>query len=136
MLSHLRIGLAVLCCLLLAGPGSAKEPLVDQVKAAINNGIRFLRELEAGKGDFEHTTAISRVRPGGVTALAVIALLQAGDIGMFGQVQHRLSAKIDAGPVGNVVEHDRVRSAIGERAEVQLQPALRRPRIIRAGNQI
>ena len=40
---------------------------------------------------------------------------------MVGQPQHRLIAEIDAGPVGNVVEHDRMRRAIGERVEVQLQ---------------
>jgi hypothetical protein len=55
---------------------------------------------------------------------------------MIGQSQHRLIAEIDAGPVGNVVEHDRMRGALRERAEVKLQSALRRPRIIGAGNQI
>ena len=55
---------------------------------------------------------------------------------MAGQPQHRLVAEVDAGPVGNVVEHDRVLGVIGERAEVKLQPSLRRPRVIWAGDQI
>src|SRR4051812_40189927 len=59
-------------------PAPAREPLVDKVKDSINNGIRYLRDLENGKGNFEHAWAMSRARPGGVTALAVVALLQAG----------------------------------------------------------
>lgn len=56
----------------------AREPLADQVKKSISDGIRYLRELEGGKGDFEHTTVVAKARPGGVTGLAVVALLQAG----------------------------------------------------------
>src|SRR5216683_7080145 len=55
---------------------------------------------------------------------------------MPGEPQYRLVTEIDAGPVGNVVEHHRVRGAIRERAEVKLKAALRWPRIIRAGNQV
>src|ERR1700686_299541 len=64
------------------------------------------------------------------------AFLQSDDGGMPGEPQHRLVAEVDAGPVGNVVEHDRMRRAICERAEMKLQSMLRRPRIIRAGNQV
>jgi hypothetical protein len=44
---------------------------------------------------------------------------------MIGQPQHRLIAEIDAGPVGNVVEHYRVRSAIRECAEAARTSPLR-----------
>src|SRR6266550_2108580 len=63
-------------------------------------------------------------------------ILESDDIGMIGQPQHRLIAEIDAGPIGNVVEHDGVARAIGERTEVPLQALLRRPRVIWAGNQV
>src|SRR6202011_283592 len=63
-------------------------------------------------------------------------VLQSDYVRMRGQSQHRVVAEIDAGPVGNVVERNRMRGAIRERAEVKLQAALRWPRIIRAGNQI
>ena len=64
------------------------------------------------------------------------AILQPDDVGMIGETQHRLVAEIDAGPVGNVVEQHRMAGAIGKRAEVQLQPALRRPRIRRTRDQV
>jgi hypothetical protein len=50
----------------------------DPRKNAIDRGIRFLRDIEDGKGNFEHTWRIARARAGGVTALAVVALLKAG----------------------------------------------------------
>jgi Domain of unknown function (DUF4159) len=64
-----------------AAPAQAapEEPLVEKVKAAIEKGVRFLEELENGQGSFEHTAVqISGPRPGGVTALAVVALLNCG----------------------------------------------------------
>lgn len=78
------------CCLLgllatlsLTQPAQAqrprpKEELVDQVKKAIADGITYLRQIEDGKGNWEHTTSIARGQPGGVTALAVVALLNCG----------------------------------------------------------
>src|SRR3954471_22944733 len=74
----LRIGLVLRSLVLLNRPTQSAEPLADQVKTAINNGIRYLRDIENGKGDFEHTTLLKGVRPGGVTGLAVVALLQCG----------------------------------------------------------
>ena len=63
---------------ILAAP-AAPEALVDRVKEAIAAGIRHLRELENGKGNFEHASMlIARARPGGLTALATIALINAG----------------------------------------------------------
>ena len=53
----LRIVPVLMSLTLLNPPTPAAEPLADQVKTAINNGVRYLRDLENGKGDFEHTTA-------------------------------------------------------------------------------
>src|SRR6267154_2888280 len=64
------------------------------------------------------------------------AILEAGDVAMGGQPQHRLVAKIDAGPVGDVVEHDRMRGAIRKRCEMKQEALLRRPRVVWAGNQV
>jgi hypothetical protein len=74
-------GLALLFALIPAAPAVAadEEPLVNRVKAAIDNGIRYLRELENERGDFESSAVpLNKARPGGVTALAVVALLNAG----------------------------------------------------------
>src|SRR5262245_55630075 len=71
----IAVALGLFVC---AVPVSAKEVLVDQVNSAISKGIRFLRDIEKNKGNFEHTSAIAPGRPGGVTALAVVALINAG----------------------------------------------------------
>src|SRR5262245_45943704 len=55
------------------------EPLVEKVKRAIDKGVRFLREQEKGKGNWEERVGVAGlVQKGGVTALAVVALLEAG----------------------------------------------------------
>src|SRR5262249_45422218 len=62
-----------------AAPAADRDPLVDRVKGSISKGIRYLKEQEGGKGSLEHSAAeLSKFRPGGVTALAVVALLNAG----------------------------------------------------------
>ncbi len=75
--------LALLGCvtLLPAGLPAAdkpkEEPLVEQVRSAIDAGVRFLRKEERGQGSWERNIAAS-TRPGGCTALAILALLNAG----------------------------------------------------------
>jgi hypothetical protein len=54
-----------------------KEPLVDQVKKAIDRGIQFLRDQEKGRGNWEVNNT-SVVLKGGWTSLAMLALLNAG----------------------------------------------------------
>jgi hypothetical protein len=54
------------------------EPLVNRVKDAIDKGIGFLREKEAGTGDWDHVDKGSVAYPGGWTCLATLALLNAG----------------------------------------------------------
>jgi hypothetical protein len=51
-----------------------KEPLVQQVKRAIDRGVQFLRQKQRPGGSYE----VDLVKEGGQTALAVIALLNAG----------------------------------------------------------
>src|SRR5262245_44660639 len=56
------------------------EPLVDRVRAAIENGVRFLRSQERD-GNWERGPAnsiIASSRPNGTTCLAVLALLNCG----------------------------------------------------------
>jgi hypothetical protein len=57
----------------------AKEPLVDQVRTAIDNGVRFLRKDERGRGNWEgDISSAAKTRQGGTTALALLALLNCG----------------------------------------------------------
>src|SRR5438874_4501720 len=58
-----------------------KEPLVEQVRTAIERGIRFLRQRQQvhgdGSGDWENDSAML-LKSGGSTTLALLALLNAG----------------------------------------------------------
>lgn len=56
---------------------SVQEPLADQVRRAIDRGVQFLRDQENGRGDWE-IDALSASKPGGWTALALLALLNSG----------------------------------------------------------
>lgn len=61
-----------------ADPAKADD-LVEKVRSAIQKGQRFLREQQALKdGSWEDGSPISRVFPGGRTALALLALLETG----------------------------------------------------------
>jgi hypothetical protein len=54
-----------------------KEPLVEQVRKAIERGIQYLRDQEKGRGNWEVNNSTVMVK-GGWTALAMLALLNAG----------------------------------------------------------
>jgi hypothetical protein len=73
--------LAAALALTLAAPAAAaepvQEPLVDQVRAAIDRGVRYLKDKEDGKGNWE-TDAFATLSPGGPSSLALLALLNAG----------------------------------------------------------
>src|SRR4051812_15952416 len=60
----------------LAAP--APPAAADDVLQAIDRGVRYLRTQEAGRGHWEESQQIAVTRPGGMTALAVLALLEAG----------------------------------------------------------
>src|SRR5437773_10421435 len=61
----------------IGAPTTAAEPLVEQVRVSIEKGIRFLRNEERGRGNWEHTIG-AQGKPGGYSCLAVLALLNSG----------------------------------------------------------
>jgi hypothetical protein len=61
--------------LVLGSPARADEPLVKKVKTAIDDGTEYLIAKQSINGDWEGEAA---GRPGGCTALVLLALLNAG----------------------------------------------------------
>ncbi len=61
----------------ISGRAQGEPKLVDQVRVAIEKGVRFLRDQEKGRGNWE-VDAESAARKGGWTSLAMLALLQSG----------------------------------------------------------
>jgi hypothetical protein len=58
--------------------GAGREPLVERVRVALENGVRFLRNDQRNGGEWENS-AIGNMRgPGGGTCLALLALLNSG----------------------------------------------------------
>ena len=58
-------------------PVAAAEPLVNQVRKAIGNGVSFLKGKQEG-GHWEKNNSESSAWPGGWTSLALLALLNSG----------------------------------------------------------
>ncbi|VTS05669.1 DUF4159 domain-containing protein [Tuwongella immobilis] len=56
---------------------AAEEPLVEQVRRSIDRGIQYLRQTEAGRGNWEIGTG-ALLQRGGWTCLAMLGLLNAG----------------------------------------------------------
>jgi hypothetical protein len=54
-----------------------QEPLVEQVRKAIDKGVKYLRQVQRPDGSWE-LTVTTVAHPGGSTALALLALLNAG----------------------------------------------------------
>src|SRR2546423_1344485 len=54
-----------------------QEPLVEQVEGAIKKGKKYLIDQQSRGGDWEKDAIATRA-PGGCTALAMLALLNAG----------------------------------------------------------
>src|SRR5690242_13933649 len=69
--------LAAAAALVLVPAAPAAEPLVKQVEDAITRGKKYLIAQQTRDGDFEKD-AVASARPGGCTALALLALLNAG----------------------------------------------------------
>src|SRR5262245_40213003 len=71
--------LGVSLCLLPAtvAQPAKKDPLADRVRLAIQRGVKYLRDLENGRGELEKSVA-GRIVPGGLTALGTLAMLNAG----------------------------------------------------------
>lgn len=83
-MSHKRISALLLAALMFYALASVqaaqkpKEALVDQVRKAIDAGVRYLRDQEKGKGNWEAVDKASVYMEGGWTSLAMLALLNAG----------------------------------------------------------
>src|SRR5580700_5349835 len=54
-----------------------EDPLAVQVNTAIKQGVQFLRD-EGPKGEWEKSITATTAYPGGMSALAMLALLTAG----------------------------------------------------------
>jgi hypothetical protein len=54
------------------------EPLVEQVRSAIDRGVNYLRRAEKGRGHWETQGMPVTDKPGGTSCLAVLALLNSG----------------------------------------------------------
>jgi hypothetical protein len=79
------IGAVFVCALALAAAfpvpaAERKELLVDQVHEAIKNGVQFLRDKERGRGNWEAVDKVSGLTHGGWTCLAILALLNSGEV--------------------------------------------------------
>ena len=75
----LALLLAVLLLISAAAPAQNRpdEPLVERVRAAIDKAVRYLRSVEKGNQNWERGF-IAGQKPGGESALALLALLNAG----------------------------------------------------------
>jgi hypothetical protein len=73
----MRSPLTALALLLLVPAAPAKEELADKVGKAIEAGKDYLIKQQTRQGDWERD-AVAGARPGGCTALALLALLNAG----------------------------------------------------------
>ncbi len=58
-------------------PQRPREKLADEVREAIDRGVRYLKDKEGGKGSWEEGFE-STLFPGGCSSLAMLALLNAG----------------------------------------------------------
>jgi hypothetical protein len=76
-LAALFVGLSAIAAVPAADP--PPDDLVRRVRDAIENGKKFLRSAEGGRGEWDRaSTFIATNQPGGTTALAMLALLNCG----------------------------------------------------------
>jgi hypothetical protein len=79
ILSGLAAGLLTVSAVPVRAQEPAKEPLADQVRVALDRGVRFLKQQEAGRGNWESSATMEALNMrGGYTCLALLALLNAG----------------------------------------------------------
>jgi hypothetical protein len=73
------VAMALMPAALPAQPqGNGDEALVDQVRKAINKGVSYLKNAQKPHGAWEDYPVLTTKHPGGTTAMAVLALLNAG----------------------------------------------------------
>lgn len=60
--------------------GQPQDPLVEQVRKAIDRGVNYLKLQERGQGNWDQAIAAKTAYPGGFTSLALLALLTSGEV--------------------------------------------------------
>src|SRR5260370_17596860 len=93
------IGAVFACALALAAAfpvpaAERKELLVDQVHEAIKNGVQFLRDKERNRGNWEAVDKVSGLTHGGWTCLAMLALLNSGEVKRDDPIVQRVLASL------------------------------------------
>jgi hypothetical protein len=79
-MKHFLLAALALTLLVPATTRAAEEPLVDQVKRAIDEGVRYLKDRQQRENDGKGHWDVELVgRRGGPTCLAMLALLYAGE---------------------------------------------------------
>ncbi len=86
-------------------------------------------------GEHGKTRGLAAEQLGGLAGVGA-AILEAGDIGMLRQAQQRFIAQVDAGSIRDVVDQDRPVGRVRQRGEMAVEPFLRGPRVVRAGDEI
>src|SRR5258708_691424 len=80
MRTFLAVVVLLICMGRIASPLLAAEPqgedLADRVRVSIEQGVKFLRDTEAGRGHWGDMTPVGHT--GGWTSLALLAMLNAG----------------------------------------------------------
>jgi hypothetical protein len=79
LIAAVLMGFALVAAIPVAAAEPSREPLVEQVRKAIEDGKKFLRENQRDKGDWEPDIQYDKIAPSGTTALALLALLVAGE---------------------------------------------------------
>jgi hypothetical protein len=77
LLAGVLAALAATSAALAQEPGRRQEPLAEQVKRAIDRGVKYLRQNQRPDGSWEIDVSAAGMR-GGWTSLALLALLNAG----------------------------------------------------------
>jgi hypothetical protein len=103
-MKHILLAALVLSVIAPSTTRAADEPLVDQVKKAIDEGVRFLKDRQQRENDGKGHWEVELVgRRGGPTCLALLALLYAGEDPKSDVIQRGLKWLRDLEPVDTYV---------------------------------
>lgn len=79
LIPAILVGFALVAAVPVQAADQPREPLVEKVRKAIEDGKQFLRQKQGDKGEWEDDIQFERIAPRGMTALALLALLVAGE---------------------------------------------------------